>query len=122
MDKFVSFIVNLPKTVKPQTDVRVAIIDDGTDFMQQGHFNDSIKEGRSFFTKQNENHTRIVPYYFSSTGHGTLMAEYVLRICPKAHLYIARLDQGYCSNGTLQLTADSAAKVIYAHATMCMQG
>jgi len=121
MDKFVNFIANLPVKLPLQKAIRVAIIDDGTDFMGPGHFNDSIKEGRSFFTKQNENHTRIVPYYFSSTGHGTLMAKYVLKICPKAHLYIARLDQGYSSNGTVQPTAESAAKVINPHATVCIQ-
>jgi len=110
MDKFVSFITNLPDEIKSQPAVRVAIIDDGIDSMQPG-IKDSIEDGVTFYTQREKFVNRTNPYYFSSTGHGTLMAQLVLRVCPKAQLYIARLNQGHSSNGSIQPTAESAAKV-----------
>jgi hypothetical protein len=98
MDKFASFICNLPPEITPSRNVKVAVIDDGIDKLQ-GEFKDCISEGVSFYN---------YPYFFSSTGHGTLMAKLVRQVCPKAHLYIARLDQG---TFTRQPTAESAIKV-----------
>ncbi|KAF8244126.1 hypothetical protein K440DRAFT_610568 [Wilcoxina mikolae CBS 423.85] len=111
MDKFVSFITNLPDEIKSQPAVRVAIIDDGIDSMQPG-LKDSIEDGVTFYTQRGKFVNRTNPYYFSSTGHGTLMAQLVLRVCPKAQLYIARLNQGHSSSGSIQPTAESAAKAI----------
>jgi hypothetical protein len=101
MDKFASFVKNMPD---PEREIKVAVVDDGVDKLQ-GIFGDSIIAGVSFYSSQRGFGTW--PHYFSSSGHGTLMAQLVRRICPKAKLYIARLDQGI--NG--EPTIESAIKV-----------
>jgi hypothetical protein len=113
MDKFGEFIND--RKVQKNEEVLVAIIDDGIDHMQPG-IKEYVHEGVSFYTERGSFHSNSIPgpwypFYFSSTGHGTLMAELVLRVCPMARLYIARLNQGYSTTGTLQPTAESAAKV-----------
>lgn len=108
MTQFVEFITNIPKAIQPRDEVRVAILDDGIDLIQAG-LDRCI--GCSFYTETLEDFTRINPYYFSSTGHGTLMATLVQKSCPKAQLYVARVGQGRSSTGILQPTAPSAANV-----------
>src|ERR1700733_2709648 len=104
MDMFTKMIKRIPKDVIPRRDVKVAIIDDGIDKLQEG-FGDSIDDGVSFYTSPGTFDTR--PYYFSSQGHGTLMAKLIRRVSPRAKLYIARLDQGPTTG---QPTAESAIK------------
>lgn len=118
MSKFVQFVKTMPK---PSSDkgwpgVRVAIIDDGTEIMQSAEFRNNIKDGRSFSTRfdHRRNHHRTAPYYFSHSGHGTVMAQYILRVCPMADLYIARLDCGVSPDANkpgIHPTIASAAKV-----------
>ncbi|KAI5792576.1 hypothetical protein DFH27DRAFT_192777 [Peziza echinospora] len=45
------------------------------------------------------NHRRKVPFC-SEFGHGTLMAKLIRKMCPKVHLYIARLDNIPSFEGT----------------------
>ncbi|KAF5855466.1 hypothetical protein ETB97_009126 [Aspergillus alliaceus] len=104
MDKFVSFVRNIPEFRRP---TKVAVIDDGVDKLQED-FEDSIIAGVSFFSSQKDNFTVTRPYYFSSNGHGTLMAKTIRRLCPNVNLCIARLDQGV--NG--EPTVESAIKAI----------
>lgn len=115
MDKFGQFIGE--REVASGEEVRVAIIDDGVDHMQPD-IKGYVHEGVSFYTERESFHKHSnsvpnpwYPFYFSSQGHGTLMAQLVLRVCPMAQLYIARLNQGYSTSGKLQPTAESAAKV-----------
>ncbi|KAL1962372.1 hypothetical protein VTN77DRAFT_9785 [Rasamsonia byssochlamydoides] len=108
MDKFATFDKNLPD---PEKDVKVAVIDDGVDKLL-GNFGDCIVAGVSFYTSQKGFGTW--PHFFSSNGHGTLMTNLVRRICPKAKLYIARVDQGI--NG--EPTVESAIKAISWATTM----
>jgi hypothetical protein len=114
MEKFLSFFANIPPDVHVVSrDVRVAIIDDGTSQELNGrNLWPPIAEGESFYTEEDAEgrFIRTNPYYFSSAGHGTLMARLVNAICPKAKLYIARLHQGH-GVGAPQFTAESAAKV-----------
>jgi hypothetical protein len=111
MDKFAGFITNVPPSIdRGLREVRVALIDDGIDKLQ-GRFGDSIIDGVSFYTSLERFDTK--PYYFSSSGHGTLMARLIRRVCPKVHLYVARLDEGQSFDGSRQPTADSAAKVFF---------
>jgi hypothetical protein len=109
MDKFATFIRNI-KTDQGKG-IKVAVLDDGIDMLRP-EFRESVKEGISFFAPTNRTTCNVGPYYFSSRGHGTLMALLIRRVCPKAELYIARLNQGNSQEGNrIQLTADSAAKV-----------
>lgn len=78
----------------------------------RGGFDDSIRVGVSFYTSPGTSVSR--PYYFSSSGHGTLMANLIKRVFPRVQLYIARLDT---KKDTKQLTATSASKV--RHASFC---
>ena len=111
MDKFARFIRNIPPAVNEGRGIKVAVLDDGIDMLRP-EFRDSIKEGISFFAPSNRQTCNAGPYYFSSRGHGTLMASLIRRVCPKAELYIARLNQGISADGNkVQLTAESAAKV-----------
>ena len=108
MDTFVSFIRNIPDNALPsdRRPIKVAVIDDGIDFFyKQEKFANTFKEGQSFCTGPKRR-----PFFFSSTGHGTLMADLVQRICPRVHLYVARLDE-LKGDTTIQPTAESAAKV-----------
>lgn len=103
MDRFVSFVRNIPETGR---EVRIAMIDDGVDKLRED-FEDSIVDGISFFSPQKDQFAGTRPYYFSTSGHGTVMAKTIRRLCPTAKLYVARLDQGV--NG--EPTIESAIKV-----------
>ncbi|KAK6831719.1 hypothetical protein RU639_002565 [Aspergillus parasiticus] len=104
MDKFVSFVKNMPETSR---EVKVAVIDDEVDKLQEDSEN-SIIAGISFFSSHKSGIVGTRPYYFSSNGHGTLIAKTIRRLCPKVKLYVARLDQGL--NG--EPTIESAIKAI----------
>ncbi|KAE8316003.1 peptidase S8/S53 domain-containing protein [Aspergillus transmontanensis] len=104
MDKFVSFVKNMTETSR---EVKVAVIDDEVDKLQED-FEDSIIAGISFFSSHKNGLVSTRPYSFSSNGHGTLIAKTIRRLCPKVKLYVAWLDQGL--NG--EPTIESAIKAI----------
>lgn len=110
MESFATFIRNIADAELPsdRRPIKVAVIDDGIDAVyNEEQFSATLKGGESFCTGR-----KRPPYFFSSTGHGTLMADLVQRVCPKVHLYVARLDelQGELE-GRVHPTAESAAKV-----------
>lgn len=108
MENFATFIRNIPDLDLPseRRPIKVAVIDDGIDSVyNMDKFATTLKKGKSFCAGP-----KHLPFYFSSTGHGTLMADLVQRICPRVHLYVARLD-GLQTGGTVGPTAESAAKV-----------
>ncbi|KAF8251591.1 subtilisin-like protein [Wilcoxina mikolae CBS 423.85] len=108
MGHFASFLCNIPENIIRRTrPVKVAVIDDGIDMLDT-QVNNSIAKGASFYTSRDT----IRSYFLSSHGHGTLMAKLILRICPTAELYIARLGEADSFDGSKQLTAESAAKAI----------
>ncbi|THV53899.1 hypothetical protein BGAL_0039g00110 [Botrytis galanthina] len=84
--------------------IRVALIDDGIDITKLQHKHDG---GQSFCTRDRD----VVPYYISSFGHGPAMASQIYRICPRAQLYVLKLDD-HLYNGKRQITALSAAQAI----------
>lgn len=67
----------------------MAIVDDGVDLFNEA-LGKSVKTGVSFARRPETGETR--PYYFSSSGQGTLMAKLIHRVCPTVSLYIARID------------------------------
>lgn len=110
MDEFAEFIQNVavPKNSQDmQEQVVVAVIDDGVD-ISDPTLEDKIKGGRSF-CQWDDNSS--APYYVTSGGHGTLMASLICRICPKAQLYVVKLEEHLSEHSTRQITAASAAKV-----------
>ncbi|KAK1751118.1 hypothetical protein QBC47DRAFT_364659 [Echria macrotheca] len=87
--------------------VKVAIIDDG---IQLGHHNFNIASGYSFW-KDEVGHEHK-DFWIDSGEHGTLMAEYITKLCPMASLYIGRLYNLSTTEGVPSFTADSAMEAI----------
>ncbi|KKO97684.1 hypothetical protein THAR02_10213 [Trichoderma harzianum] len=114
--------IGIQKSTRP---IRVALIDDGVKTSYAG-LDNNIHTGRSGWqqsdspTTQTENsqweHFRN--YNSSHTGHGTVMAYYIKRVCPRVSLYVAKLDckphrggaSGYSANVTFSI--DSVAQAI----------
>ncbi len=97
---------------KPQSDqVKVAIIDDGVKSNVDG-LNKIIERGESWARQGNARSAkrRYSPYTISSTGHGTVMAYYIRRMCPSVGLWVAKLDPDVVQ-GRITFTIESATKV-----------
>lgn len=91
--------------------VKVALIDDGTDITHPDL--KGVKfPGKSFHHYQDGSTWRVSPYWDSSSGHGTLMARLIHRICPSAVIHIIKL-QTFGGDGStkLQINPDSAVSV-----------
>ncbi|KAF8462775.1 peptidase S8/S53 domain-containing protein [Kalaharituber pfeilii] len=111
MESFGVFVRNIPESsLDPdRRPIKVAVIDDGIDALYNDEqFANTLVGGESFCTGPYRK-----PYFFSSTGHGTLMADLVQRVCPKVKLYVARLDEIQGEN-KMQPTAESAARLLQA--------
>ncbi|KIW80117.1 hypothetical protein Z517_06732 [Fonsecaea pedrosoi CBS 271.37] len=107
-DRDVDFFNSLPPELK--ADVRVALIDDGVQFGHES-LQEKIQDGWSF----DDGYDGVDlpgarrPFHESSTGHGTLMANMICRICPNAKIFVCRLNV-YPGDGTKSLfSAKSAA-------------
>lgn len=98
-------------TLENKGEVKVALLDDGVRSNYAG-LDDNIATGMTCATvkasdqrfKQNHN------YNISEFGHGTAMAYFIRRICPRVRLYIARLDGRDNARG-VSFTVDSAVQV-----------
>lgn len=78
--------------------IKVALIDDGVKSSYRG-LDDNILCGQSWPTPRTTQEKTKVPrvvtspkYNSSQTGHGTIMAWYIRRMCPKVKLCVAKLD------------------------------
>ncbi|KUI72493.1 Major intracellular serine protease [Cytospora mali] len=86
-----------PKT--PVHPIRVALIDDGVK-SSYNKLDNNIYAGKAGWQQpnpdiKNKKMTRGGPfrnYNSSHTGHGTVMAYYIKRVCPKVSFYVAKLD------------------------------
>jgi hypothetical protein len=85
----------------------VALIDDG---INVNALESTPIGGRSFCTRD-ENQNLNYPYYVSSGGHGTVMASQIYRVCPRAQLYVLKLEDYATESSTRQISAKSAALV-----------
>lgn len=103
---------NLPKDKQPrpeddfQSDVVVALIDDGVDRLDNT-LSGQILEGKSFDYHDGQ----VRPPFSSARGHGTVMASMILRVCPMAKIYPIRLKTYDVSGGKSQIDRKYAAKV-----------
>ncbi|KAF3059759.1 putative intracellular serine protease protein [Daldinia childiae] len=88
--------------------VKVALIDDGININELEYY---PVGGRSFCPRT-EDKAFNYPYYVSSSGHGTVMASLIYRICPRAQLYVLKLADHLGRDGSRQITAKSAARAI----------
>ena len=89
----------------------VALIDDGVDFRELELTNCGKVDGLSFFPRP-EDPNRPIPFYESTSGHGTVMATQIRRICPRADLYVLKLqDYTDVETNKRRITLRSAAQV-----------
>lgn len=89
--------------------IKIPIIDDGLDATVPG-LQDAIALGKSFSPHPTSN--EFMRAYFVPEGrHGTLMGTLVRKICFKAQLYIARLEERYTIGGHARFTVTSAKEV-----------
>ncbi|KAH8892234.1 subtilisin-like protein [Thozetella sp. PMI_491] len=124
MDDFADRIQNINpakldamKNEKLGQPIKVALIDDGVNTSHRT-IQGKIQGGMSFDPGL-EN--RPSPYYVTETGHGTVMADLICRVCPVAKLQIFKLEtyivdhnNGGETNRKTQITARSAAQAIEA--------
>jgi hypothetical protein len=92
--------------------ITVALIDDGTD-ITHSELNGKEFPGKSFHEYSDGSSWRVSPYWDSASGHGTLMARLIHRICPSAIIYVIKL-QTYvpAGSGKLQINPESAIQAI----------
>ena len=90
--------------------IQVALIDDGINFDKLEY---NPIGGRSFCTRDTDQNLNF-PYYKSSTGHGSIMASQIYRICPRTQLYVLKLEDHVSKSSMRQITAKSAAQVCLA--------
>ncbi|KAK2686551.1 hypothetical protein QWA68_014346 [Fusarium oxysporum] len=95
--------------------VEVALIDDGVDIMHPD-LNDTRDRtflGQSFDLHNGGSTPRVPPYWSSPSGHGTLMARLIHKICPSAIIHVIKLQTFWSGNSKkLQIKPDSAVKAI----------
>lgn len=109
--------------------VTVALIDDGADItLPELQVRTSLKDraqrsfpGKSFHHFQGG--WRVSPYWVSSSGHGTIMARLIHKVCPSAVIYVIKLKTEQTVNSKkLQIEPKSAIQVNVSHLFLCMSG
>lgn len=92
--------------------ITVALIDDGADITHP-ELNGKRFPGKSFHDYTDGSSWRVSPYWHSASGHGTLMARLIHRICPSAIIYVIKL-QTYkpAESNKLQINPESAIRAI----------
>ncbi|EQB43180.1 hypothetical protein CGLO_18193 [Colletotrichum gloeosporioides Cg-14] len=85
--------------------VKLALIDDGINLGNLDDYNGSVtSSGVSYFPGG--------PWHCSSTGHGTILANMIVRVNPWVELHVVRVQDGPSRNGGRNIFAGSAAKAI----------
>ncbi len=125
MDKFADEIQNVevPRDIQDgilKKDITVALIDDGADLYVESLRGKVI--GGDSFDRPYPHENGPSPYYNSSTGHGTVMADMIFRVCPMTKLFVYKLETYTSINPTTQksdqISADSAALVCFVFSLM----
>ncbi|KAK4074698.1 uncharacterized protein Triagg1_4847 [Trichoderma aggressivum f. europaeum] len=114
MDKFRSALTSmlLLEKLLPKDRVRIALIDDGVNLGSVDMYGGIVNvTGLSFHPsdRQTEN-----PWHCSSGGHGTVMANMILRINPWVELFVIKLHCGISHNQGRTISARSAAEALRA--------
>ncbi|KAH6680524.1 hypothetical protein B0J14DRAFT_683838 [Halenospora varia] len=97
MDAFSDFIENVDESLSLPEPIKVALIDDGVD-ASVSTLGNRIMGGKSHHKLRGATEL-ISPYYTSTSGHGTVMASLICRLCPKALLYVVKIDKVLGENG-----------------------
>lgn len=103
---------NLPAEL--QKDVKVALLDDGANFMHKA-IKGQLENGRSFDSgSENPDLSGNTPgpFHGSTTGHGTYMAYMIGRVCPSVKIFVCKMNVIRQDGGAkARFTAKSAADV-----------
>jgi len=94
-------------------DVRVALIDDGVE-ITNANLTDRVYNGWTCESGYKGDGLDGIPrpHTSSETQHGTFMASTIVRVCPKARIFVFRLDVATIGDdGRAHFTAKSAADV-----------
>lgn len=93
-------------------EVTIALIDDGVDLCEKA-FRDRIIHGKSlsYYWDGDQRDQRAKQWYVSETGHGTVMAHMILRVCPMAKIYPIKLDISKDPTGASRIKPESAIAV-----------
>ncbi|KAL1913842.1 hypothetical protein Sste5344_000109 [Sporothrix stenoceras] len=121
MDQFAAFMDQIGNG-NSKVPIKVALIDDGVKSSYRG-LDDNILCGQSWPIPRTTQETTKVPrvvmspkYNSSQTGHGTIMAWYIRRMCPRVKLCVAKLDPVVPGLPTVEdkvtFTVDSVIKAI----------
>ena len=109
MDRFAEFIGNVSRRASVGEAPTIALIDDGVNHLHDPALPQRISGGRSF--SGNDDHNMLTQSHcVSDTGHGTLMASLICRVCPTAKLFVIKLEQSEMKH----IDAQSAAKAVQA--------
>ncbi|KAK7422549.1 hypothetical protein QQX98_001572 [Neonectria punicea] len=91
--------------------IKVALIDDGVDLGNLDTYNNIVKAtGLSYCPPSERGCER--PWHRSSTGHGTIMANMIVRLNPWVSLYVMRVQDGASHDAGRTIYAKSAARAI----------
>ncbi|KAL6786469.1 peptidase S8/S53 domain-containing protein [Trichoderma sp. SZMC 28012] len=93
--------------------IKIAVIDNGVNIALNA-LKGKIEAGASFFPSSSTDDIYYHPYYTTSgtLNHGSLMATLVCKMCPKAKLYICRLEEKQSRTGNRYITMESATKAL----------
>ncbi|KAI8960596.1 hypothetical protein F5Y11DRAFT_329178 [Daldinia sp. FL1419] len=95
---------------KPER-VKVALIDDGVDLSKLESYNGIVSAtGLSYYPRDGMTER---PWHSSSSGHGTVMANMILRINPYVSLHVMKLKDSMSIEGKRTIFAESAANAIW---------
>lgn len=107
--EFNTFLNKIKRTKHGGDEIKVALIDDGIGFDDKA-FRNRAMPGKSFGYHPLD--AREKQWYVSETGHGTVMAHMILRVCPMAKIYPIRLDTSSdFRGGSLRIQPESTIKV-----------
>ncbi|KAG6355983.1 hypothetical protein INS49_015368, partial [Diaporthe citri] len=111
---------NMPQEIRPQR-IKVALIDDGVHLTSLNTYNESVQvTGLSYWTPTFTAEGTFIgqSWHQSTRGHGTTMANMLVRVNPWVILYVIRIqdldDNSLNGDGTVKMHAESAAKAIRA--------
>ncbi|KAI1125165.1 hypothetical protein F5Y10DRAFT_13996 [Nemania abortiva] len=110
-DEYINSVPNLPAELR--RDVRICLIDDGVDIQHRSIMERIEGGGRAFGAYTRDEYRGMArPFYDSTTNHGTLMANMMIRVCPFAKIASYRLDTRRGEDNRIHFTAKSAADAL----------
>lgn len=105
-------VLNLDKQQEDKrlNPVLIALVDDGVD-VANPELRGALKGGLSLLEATSGVQPTNTPYHQSTTGHGTLMARLIRRVCPSALIHPIRIGTLVEGSSTLEIDPSTAVRV-----------